>query len=210
MEIFIWILPVLFAITVHEYAHGWMAYKLGDNTAKSMGRLTINPIAHIDTIGTIVVPVLLYLTGGFLFGWAKPVPINYNALSDKKTGVLKVSLAGPISNAIMAIMWGIIAYAGLYIESELMIRMGAIGVLFNLLLGLFNMLPIPPLDGSSLVRQYLPYRYLPQWDKLEIYGIFIVLSLVVMGVLSLVIWPILSFIVEPFPMMKEMIILVMQ
>jgi Zn-dependent protease len=206
MDIFIWVIPILLAITVHEYAHGWVAYKLGDGTAKSMGRLTLNPIAHIDLIGTVAVPILLYMTSGFVFGWAKPVPINYNNLSDKKHGVLKVSVAGPISNALMAIAWGVVAYIGLMVfQSELIMKIGAIGVFFNILLGVFNMLPIPPLDGSVMLRMMLPYKYKNLYDRYEIYGIFLVMALIFMGLLQFIVWPIIMGIVGVFPGMEQMI-----
>ena len=209
MDIVLIAIPILFAITVHEYAHGWMAYRLGDYTAKSLGRLTLNPIPHIDPIGTILVPAILYYTSGFIFGWAKPVPINYNALSDKKHGVLKVSLAGPISNAIMAVFWIIIFYLGLNMDVVSIVKMAAIGVFFNLLLGLFNMLPLPPLDGSAMVRQYIPYKYRSQWDQLEVYGIFIIMALVFMGIIGTILLPIIDVIMSQFPLLREGLILAM-
>lgn len=210
MDIVFIAIPILFAITIHEYAHGWMAYRLGDYTAKSLGRLTINPIPHVDPIGTIVVPLVLYYTSGFIFGWAKPVPINYAALKDKKTGVLKVSLAGPISNAIMAIFWIAMFYVGINLNAEFLVKMASIGVFFNLLLGLFNMLPLPPLDGSAMVRQYIPYRYRDQWDQLEMYGIFIVMGLVLLGVVGTILLPIIDVIMAQFPLLREGLILAMR
>lgn len=207
MEFIVWLIPIILAITVHEYAHGWMAFKLNDYTAKSMGRLTLNPIPHIDPIGTIAVPAILFFTSGFLFGWAKPVPINYNNLSDKKNGVLKVSLAGPASNIIMAFIWGIIAYLGLFVlDSEIIISMGAIGVFFNLLLAIFNLLPIPPLDGSVILRQFLPYKYKHTYDQYEHLGLFLVIALMLFGFFSLVVLPIINLIISFFPGMSDMVI----
>jgi Zn-dependent protease len=205
MDIIFWIIPVLFAITIHEAAHGLMAYKLGDYTAKSLGRITLNPLPHIDPIGTILVPLVLYYTSGFVFGWAKPVPINYSLLRDKKWGVVKVSLAGPASNLAMAIMWALIAYLGLTLNSHWITVMGGVGVFFNLLLGIFNMLPIPPLDGSAVVRQYIPYNYKGYWDRMEMYGIFIVMALVLLGAIQLVILPMINFIINLFPMLPQLV-----
>jgi len=127
-DFIIYLIPIIFAITVHEVAHGWVAFKLGDNTAKSLGRLTLNPIPHIDILGTIVIPIILYLTTPFIFGFAKPVPINYRNLRNAKKDVIYVALAGPASNIIMAFLWAFVLYISLLNEWLLMGKMASIGI----------------------------------------------------------------------------------
>src|SRR5438105_13994721 len=147
----VWAIPVLFAITVHEVAHGWVAYKLGDKTAWMMGRLTLNPIKHIDPIGTILVPLVLLFLGGFMFGWAKPVPVNFSSLRNPKRDMALVAAAGPATNFLMAIVWAIIMKIGLIVyhtgfhAAELFIYMGFAGIFINLIIMVLNLLPIPPL-----------------------------------------------------------------
>lgn len=190
-DLIIYIIPILFAITVHEVAHGWIAYKLGDSTAKSLGRLTLNPLPHVDPIGTIILPTVLYLTSPFIFGFAKPVPINYNNLRNDKLDVIYVALAGPLSNILMAIMWTFILYFSLLNNDLFFGQMASVGIFFNLLLAIFNMIPIPPLDGSVIIRTMLPSKYLYQYDKLELYGIFLVFALLFLGLFNFVILPLL-------------------
>jgi len=158
-RIIVWILPVVFAITVHEVAHGWIAKKYGDNTADSQGRLTLNPIKHIDLLGTIIIPGLLLITGtGFIFGWAKPVPVDPRNFKNPRADMAVVALAGPVSNLLMAIFWALIARVGMTIGSdaamvaEPLIYTGIAGISINLVLALVNLLPIPPLDGSRIKR----------------------------------------------------------
>jgi len=187
----IWVIPVLFAITVHETAHGWVASKLGDHTARMMGRLTLNPIKHIDPVGTILVPTLLYLSSaGFLFGWAKPVPINFSALRSPKKDMLWVALAGPGVNLIMAIGWLIIVAIANTLNIPFLVLMGGAGIFVNLLLAIFNLLPIPPLDGGRVISSLLPGRLAYQYDQLEPYGLFILVGLLFLGVFQNIIWPI--------------------
>ncbi|KAA0449704.1 MAG: site-2 protease family protein, partial [Candidatus Thioglobus sp.] len=155
----IYAIPLIFAITVHEIAHGWVANLCGDGTAKMLGRLTLNPIKHIDPIGTIAVPAILYFTGSpFLFGWAKPVPINFNALKSPKQDMILVALAGPISNFIMAIFWLFLVIFFINTQNSLGLEMAKFGIIINLILGVFNLLPLPPLDGSRVVSALLPNK----------------------------------------------------
>jgi len=154
--LFIWIIPVLFAITLHEAAHGWIASKFGDHTARMMGRVTLNPVKHIDPVGTILVPAaLLIMSTGFIFGWAKPVPINFNALRSPKSGMIWVALAGPGANLIMAIGWLFVAFLSINMNIPILLKMAGAGIFINILLAVFNLLPIPPLDGpESLAHSY--------------------------------------------------------
>lgn len=183
LTILIWAIPVLFAITVHETAHGWVASQLGDHTAKMMGRLTLNPVKHIDPVGTVLVPALLYFaSAGFIFGWAKPVPINFSALRSPKTDMLWVAIAGPGANLLMAIGWLIVVAIANTANIPFLVLMGGAGIFINLLLAIFNLLPIPPLDGGRVVSSLLPGRLSYQYDQLEPYGLFILVGLLYLGV----------------------------
>lgn len=194
----IYAIPLIFAITIHEVAHGWVANKRGDNTAKIRGRLTLNPIKHIDPVGTILVPFILYFTGSpFLFGWAKPVPINFNALKYPKKDMILVALAGPFSNFIMALLWSLIILLALNVQSQLMVNMAQFGVIINLILGVFNLLPLPPLDGSRVISALLPNNLAYEYNKLEKYGLYILLGLLFLGVFKIMILPIVG-ILETF------------
>ncbi|SSC07070.1 site-2 protease family protein [bacterium endosymbiont of Bathymodiolus sp. 5 South] len=189
----IYTIPLIFAITVHEFAHGWVANQYGDATAKMLGRLTLNPIKHIDPIGTILVPAILYFTGSpFLFGWAKPVPINFNALKSPKKDMILVALAGPVSNFIMALLWLLVILFALNLQSQLLIDMAYFGIAINLILGVFNLLPLPPLDGSRVVSALLPNHLAYEYNKLEQYGLFILVGLLFLGVFERVILPIVQ------------------
>jgi Zn-dependent protease len=190
----IYAIPVLFAITVHETAHGWVASLLGDHSARMMGRLTLNPIKHIDLIGTLVVPAFLYFTAGFIFGWAKPVPVNFSALRSPKQDMLWVAIAGPMSNFIMAIIWLVTIFVAINTGSQFLADMAQIGIQINLLLAVLNLLPLPPLDGGRVVSALLPPKISYQFDQLEAYGLFILLGLLFLGIFQSVILPIVKFI----------------
>ncbi|BBP43679.1 peptidase M50 [Thiosulfativibrio zosterae] len=193
-KIAVWTIPVILAITVHEVAHGWVASKLGDKTAQILGRLTLNPIKHIDPVGTILVPAVLLVLGGFVFGWAKAVPVNMNNLHRPKTDMAWVAIAGPASNLIMAIIWVLIAKLGLILEpsmpgiGQFLTYSGLAGVAINLILLVLNLIPIPPLDGSRVLSAVLPNRLAYTYNRLEPYGFFIILGLLFLGFLG----PILS------------------
>ena len=178
----IYIIPLLFAITLHEAAHGWVASKLGDHTARMMGRVTLDPTRHIDPIGTIAIPLVLLLSSsGFIFGWAKPVPINFNALRNGKNGMIWVALAGPGANIVMAICWLFVMIIAINMNITVLIEMGRVGILVNCVLAVFNLLPIPPLDGSRVISALLPNRLAYQYNQLEQYGLYILLGLMFLG-----------------------------
>ncbi len=175
------IVVFFFSVVLHEVAHGLMAYKCGDNTAKAMGRITLNPIPHIDIFGTIIVPILLYTMGGFIIGWAKPVPINPYNFYDIKKCTIKVGLAGPLTNFALAVALSIIVWIlnviGFY-KTEIgftFIAVIAAGVSINIILGLFNLIPIPPLDGSRIVSSLLPYELSQKYNRIEPFGFFILI-----------------------------------
>jgi Zn-dependent protease len=192
----VWILPVLFAITVHEVAHGWVASKLGDKTAMIMGRLTLNPLKHIDPVGTILVPGVLLLLGGIVFGWAKPVPVTYANLNHPKRDMAIVAAAGPASNFIMAIIWALIGKLGVillnagFFWAQAIVYMGQAGILINLVIMILNLLPIPPLDGSRIVSGFLSAKAAYKYSRIEPYGFFILLFLIFTGLLGMIIGPI--------------------
>ncbi|MFI4957216.1 MAG: site-2 protease family protein [Gammaproteobacteria bacterium] len=191
------IIPVLFAITVHEVAHGWVANRLGDPTAKMMGRLTLNPFKHIDPIGTVLVPLLTLYLGGVLFGWAKPVPINSRYFKHFRRDVALVSIAGPLSNFFMACFWALLLHvtSNAHLGVSLMCQ---IGITINLVLGVLNLIPIPPLDGSRVVSSLLPRRWAYYYDRIEPYGFFILLALYFLGILTAIMDPILQFLLQLF------------
>jgi len=188
-KIIVWILPVVFAITVHEVAHGWVAKKYGDNTASMLGRLTLNPIKHIDWFGTVILPGLLLLTGtGFIFGWAKPVPVDARNFKKPRHDMAMVALAGPVANLLMALGWALLARFGVIIGVEAislpLIYTGIAGISINLVLALVNLLPIPPLDGSRILTGMLPNRLAWQYNQLEPYGFYILLALLYFKILN--------------------------
>ena len=198
-KIIIWAIPVIFAITVHEVAHGWVALQFGDRTAQMMGRLTLNPIKHIDPLGTIILPGLLLLTGtGFIFGWAKPVPVTFQNLRKPKADMAWVAIAGPIANLIMAIIWALVAKLGVALLQshvaigEPMLYMAVAGVLINAMLMMLNLLPIPPLDGGRILVSLLPGPLAWKVNQIEPYGFFILIGLVYFGILNLVLWPLIG------------------
>lgn len=186
--VLIYALPVLFAITVHEAAHGYVARHLGDNTAYMLGRVTLNPMKHIDPIGTILMPLMLYFatSGTFLFGYAKPVPVNFGHLRRPKRDMVWVALAGPGSNMIQALLWaiGFTALRGMGVEEPFFLLMCMAGVLTNLVMAAFNLFPLPPLDGGRILVGLLPARQAHAVSRVEPWGFFIVLGLVLLGVVG--------------------------
>ncbi len=194
-----WILgiPLLFfAVVVHECSHGWVAYLNGDDTAKQMGRLTLNPIPHIDLLGTILLPLILIISHSpVLIGWAKPVPINPYRLNNPVRDMAKVGLAGPLSNFSMALLsalgiW-IVKISGLDPMSAtggLIVKLLIMNVQINLVLGVFNLVPIPPLDGSRFVSAVLPYQLAYKYNQLERYGIFVIILMLSFGMLNFLWW----------------------
>ena len=195
----IYIIPLLFAITLHEAAHGWVASKLGDHTARMMGRVTLDPTKHIDPIGTIAIPLVLLLSSsGFIFGWAKPVPINFNALRNGKNGMIWVALAGPGANIVMAICWLFVMIIAINMNINVLIEMGRVGILVNCVLAVFNLLPIPPLDGSRVISALLPNRLAYQYNQLEQYGLYILLGLMFLGGFNYLVRPWVELILSWF------------
>jgi len=213
------IAALVFSAILHEYAHGWAAHRLGDDTAKNAGRLTLNPLAHLDPVGSLILPLFLILSkSGFIIAWAKPVPYNPYNLRDPKYGDLKVAIAGPGTNFILALIFGLIArFAPLatsaksgiifnffqgnndFILNQINVSLGAsvfvlsfILCFINLLLMIFNLIPVPPLDGSKILTTFLPGKLKIIMYKAEPYGIFIVLFLLILGIFSFI-WPLIIF-----------------
>jgi len=184
----VYALPVIFAITLHEAAHGYVARWLGDNTAYVLGRVSINPMRHIDPLGTIAIPLLLYFatSGAFMFGYAKPVPVAFGNLRNPRWGSLWVAAAGPLCNFIQALIWGVfgIALAVFNVDEPFFTRMAGAGIGVNLVLGVLNLFPLPPLDGGRVLMALLPPRQAITLARLEPYGFFIVMALVMTGTLT--------------------------
>jgi Zn-dependent protease len=188
-KVSIWTIPVLFAITLHEVAHGWMARCFGDRTAEMLGRLSLNPLRHIDPIGTVLVPGILLAIGGPLVGWAKPVPIATKVLRNPRWSVTLVALAGPLANLAMAIVWCLVFAAVVHLRGDetvvgWIVRMADAGIVVNVILGLFNMLPVPPLDGGRVLTGLLPSAWSARIEKFEPFGLVLVLGLSALGLLG--------------------------
>ena len=200
-KIAIFALPVIFAITLHEAAHGYVARFFGDMTAARAGRITLNPIKHIDLVGTLLVPLIILsaskLLGGgaILFGWAKPVPVEFGNLRHPKKDMLWVAAAGPGINFLMALFWALIIQLGTLLSNVLslpMMLMGAAGVFINIILMALNLLPLPPLDGGRIAVSLLPLKAAQTYAKIEPYGFFILLGLLFTGLLNQIVWPLIS------------------
>jgi Zn-dependent protease len=190
-------IPIIFAITMHEAAHGYVARHFGDMTADRAGRISLNPIHHIDPVGTILLPLITLWLGGILFGWAKPVPVNFAALRNPKKDMLWVALAGPASNFLMAIGWVLLAklatnFPGDYYTVP-MLKMAQIGVEINVILIALNLLPLPPLDGGRVAVSLLPHRQAVMLSRIEPYGIFILIFMAFTPLLGWVLMPVISF-----------------
>jgi Zn-dependent protease len=194
----IYALPVIFAITLHEAAHGYVARHFGDMTATMAGRVSLNPLRHIDPFGTVALPlILLALTklfgGGIIFGWAKPVPVNFANLRHPKRDMLWVAAAGPLSNFAMALFWALVLKIGLSMPGNFfalpLALMGAAGVFFNIIIMVLNLVPLPPLDGGRILVSLLPHRLASHVARIEPYGFAILIVLLLTGVLGTLLWP---------------------
>ena len=203
-KIAVWAMPVLFAITLHEVAHGWMASKLGDQTARMLGRLSLNPLKHIDPIGTVLVPLVLVSLSGLVFGWAKAVPVDTRNFKQPRRDMAWVAVAGPAANLLMALLWALVAKIGLIVQpgfegvGQFLIYSGIAGVSINLILLVLNLLPIPPLDGSRVMALFLPKKLAWQYDRLAPYGFFVLLGLLFLGVLEVLL-------MGPFSVLQQFI-----
>ena len=196
--LFVFVIPVIFAVTLHEVAHGWVASRFGDQTAKSMGRLTLNPVKHIDPVGTILVPAVMYFASGFIFGWAKPVPVNWRNLGHPRRDMAIVAIAGPAANFLMLLFWAISAKIIILSGNEfnhltqLLFTMCGIGITINLVLMILNLFPVLPLDGGRILTAMLPRGLAISFSRLEPYGLIILVVLLVSGILWKILLPIIG------------------
>ena len=197
-SLFVFVIPVIFAVTVHEVAHGWVASQFGDQTAKSMGRLTLNPVKHIDPIGTIVVPAVMYFTSGFIFGWAKPVPVDWRNLGHPRRDMAIVALAGPAANLLMLLFWAMSAKTITLFGNDpnyltqLIFYMCSIGITINIVLMILNLFPILPLDGGRVLTARLPRDLAISFSRLEPYGLIILVVLLLSGILWKILLPLIG------------------
>lgn len=190
----VYALPVLFAITLHEAAHAYAAKYFGDNTAYSQGRMSLNPLVHVDIWGTIVIPIVMFMFSGFVFGYAKPVPVEFGRLRNPKRDMAWVALAGPLANFIMAVLWLILGVLLVFFQvgEEFPHKVAQAGIVTNLLIMAFNLLPIPPLDGGRVVTAMLPHRAAYAFARIEPYGFFIVLALVMLRIVGYWLTPVMA------------------
>ena len=196
-KIAIWLVPVLLGITVHEVAHGWVASLLGDKTAMMLGRLTLNPLKHVDPMGTILIPgMLLLLQAGFIFGYAKPVPVSWQNLNRPKRDMALVAAAGPLANLLMATGWALLIRLALTLgeSATALVYMGVAGISINTILMILNLLPLPPLDGGRVMTGLLPGPWAYKFSRIEPYGFFILIGLLITGVLGLILWPLIKIV----------------
>ncbi len=195
-KISVFAVPVIFAITLHEAAHGYAARRFGDHTAEMAGRITLNPLRHIDPVGTLLVPAITIFIGGILFGWAKPVPVNFGNLHNPKKDMFWVAAAGPAANILMAIFWGAVIKLAHVMPvnaySMPLLLMGSAGISINAILAALNLIPLPPLDGGRIAVSLLPHRWAYMLARVEPYGLFILLALVFTGILGTIIGPFYS------------------
>lgn len=202
-KIVVWAIPILFAITLHEVAHGWVASLCGDQTARYSGRLTLNPVKHIDPIGTILVPVLMLLVSNFIFGWAKPVPVDSRNFRRPRLDLALVALAGPLSNLIMAVLWALIGKGGsMLIDSHNawfgvpLVYMGGAGMTINVVFAVLNFIPLPPLDGGKVLSAILPPRAAYTLNAIEPYSFLILIVLIFSGLLSHIMAPVILYLLD--------------
>ncbi len=204
-KIAVFALPVVYAITLHEAAHGYAARRFGDRTAELAGRISLNPLRHVDPVGTLIVPLAILLLsklaggGGILFGWAKPVPVNFRNLHRPKQDMLWVAAAGPGANLVMALFWTAMIKLSLLIQASAfatpLALMGAAGVFINAILMALNLLPLPPLDGGRIAVSLLPPRLAYALARVEPYGLFILLALILTGLLGAILWPMIQAVI---------------
>ena len=187
LKLIVFGIPAVLAVTVHEVAHGWVANKLGGSTAAQLGRLSLNPLRHVDPVGTVLVPALVYLSSGFFFGWAKPVPVNWRNLRHLRRDVALVAAAGPFANLLMILGWMMVLVG--FGENRLLALMSWTGIGFNATIMLLNLLPIPPLDGSRIVTSLLPARTAVRYNQLERFGLVILVVLMATGVVGAILRP---------------------
>lgn len=202
-KIAIWAIPLIFAITLHEVAHGYIASLFGDQTAKLSGRLSLNPIKHVDPVGTILVPLFMLMVSNFIFGWAKPVPVDPRNLRHPRRDMAFVALAGPLSNILMAFFWGLIAKLAVLAEVSgngwlgvPLVYMGEAGIMINIVLAVLNLIPLPPLDGGKVLSSLLPPRMAYRLSLIEPYSFIILVLLLFSGVLSRVMAPMVWFLMN--------------